>query len=86
VHEGQPVRAGVASATSPTLGVGAFSDEDRWFPESGLCSTGAVHGAVDRFSTRSAGVSMTLNKYTRQRECRRPRAIAVPGGELPAPA
>jgi len=79
--------AGVASATVANVGVGASGDEDRWFPESGLCSHRfAVHGPVDPvLPTRSAGVSMDLNKYTPAKECRPARGHrGYRGGELPA--
>jgi len=47
VHEGHPVRGGVASATVANVGSVHSGDEDRWFPESGLCSHRSVHGACD---------------------------------------
>jgi len=54
---------------------------DRWFPESGLCSQGAVHGACGSVLPRVApGVRWTLNKYTPGKGVvGRPRAIAVTG-------
>jgi len=61
-----PVRAGVASATVANVGGRCIqATRDRWFPESGLCSHRCgPWGLWIRFSTRSAGVTWTLNKYT----------------------
>jgi len=61
-----PFVAGVASATVANVGGRCIqATRDRWFPESGLAHTGAVHGACGSVLLRVApALAWTLNKYT----------------------
>jgi len=87
VHEGHPVRAGLLRDGRQRW-VGAFRRRGTaGFRRAACAHTGAVHGPVDPVLPRVApALAWTLNKYTRQRECRPAEGKSrLPGGELPHP-